>query len=906
FTIEMVTLQMRYMTSVDESGFERELVAAAQAACRGDADSARSKLQAAFDLLHSAREYFYPADAYLLDLTLVAPTTLGASFREAIGAISPLPTNLRSVPGEAPTTTMLRTVPDPGVRAISIPINLLISGQVLDEMARRETASLELLREALEAGRAAVVGGEFQEFELPLLPPEAIRYQLEKGLAIYQRRLGRRPEVFGRRRFGMTPALPQILDRLGFTGVVHATLDDGRFPAEGPGRIRWQGIDGTALETLALVPADLSRSDAFLRLSQNLSGTMEGGRMAAAIFAHWPGRSSPWYRDLQRIVRYTSVLGTFVTTAKYFEQTGYPGQQVEHKADEYRSPYLRQEVDLGRADPISRWVRYFSRRAAAEAIQTLATLARLTATSPLPPGERPASGCPGVRGAGPTGDVLAGTLDRVDDSLAAEPSDDPALDDRLRQDLHRAMEAFSRSVGRPAETGSAGVLVANPSSSPQRLCLELPELAAEAEAVGPVVWAGDSAMRRAVVVDVPPLGFAWVGPASGEVVKPEPARRGWGPFRRRPAGPPPLAELVAPPRARGRVGGPSAGKPGALLRNEFFEVRIDPYTGAIRGIYDYQSRGPRLSQQIALRLPAGDAEDAYSIMAADEIAVTSPGPVLGETMVRGRLMDRRGRRVAGFRQTTRIWRGSRTVELEIDLDAEESPGPDPWSSYYAARFAWADDSASLYRSVNQALLPTDAAHMESPHLIDIRGEKLRTSLLCGGLPYHRRFGTRKLDTLLVVRGESARRFRLGVGIDLPQAMAAAMAFLGPRCVQPGWARPPHDAGWLFHLDARGVLATHWEPLVEGGRGESPPPRLRAVPASGGSSELAESRIAGFRVRLLETDGRRVSLGLRSFRAVASARKLGRPDDLPTELSIEGDRIAVELGPYEWAEVEARF
>jgi alpha-mannosidase len=943
FIVEVVTQQMRYMTNLDEPAFERELVAAAVAAQSGDADTARARLQAAFDLLHTAREYYgYSSDSYLLDLTLVAETTLGASFREAI-ATSPLPL------GEAPASGY------PGVRgpeaeARGRPINLLISGRVLEEMARREPDSLALLRRAVEAGAAAVVGGEFHELELPLLPLEAIRYQLEKGLATYQQRLGCRPLVFGRRRFGMTPVLPQIVQRLGFTGVLHATLDDGRFPADPPSRVRWEGIDGTAVEALLRVPLDISRPDAFLRLATNLTSTMSGDYAATAIFAHWPGHGSPWYSDIQRIARHTTILGTFVTLSDYFERGGYLGQQRQHKADEYRSPYLRQAVeppaDGARRDPISRWVRYFSRRAAAEAIQTLSTLEQLVS----PPGtdrrmvagEAPTTTpCvvpdPGLR-VGPAvmaGDSVCGfagmmspLLAQVDDSLAAGSPDDPALDDRLRRELQQATAGFSRSVSRPAEAQPSGVLVANPWSFPQRLCLELPELAAVPEAAEPVRWAAESAGRKAVVVEVPSLGFAWIGPENpppagsgtpGPLVRrgsPDPAAAGsrrWGLFRRRVAEPPPMAQLVAQLPAGGSARGASAGKAGAavtgpgaaLLRNELLEVHVDPHTGAIRGVFDHKSRGPRLAQQLALRLPgaSGDADDAYSIMAADDLAVTSPGPVLGEVVVRGRLLDRQGRRVAGFRQTTRIWRGSRIIELDIELEPDEPLGPDPWNSYYASRLAWADDSASFYRSVNQAVLPTDVTQMEAPHLIDIRGEKAHTTLLCGGLPYHRRYGTRKLDTLLLVRGETCRRFRLGLGLDLPQPMAAATAFLAPRAVAAGCARPANAAGWLFHLDARGVLATHWEPVLEGGgqwEGESP------RTASGGFSEPDEARITGFRVRLLEIDGRSITVGLRSFRAVQSAKKLSRPSEPPTDLPVEGDRIALALGPHEWAEIEARF
>jgi len=94
--------------------------------------------------------------------------------------------------------------------------------------------------------------------------------------------------------------------------------------------------------------------------------------------------------------------------------------------------------------------------------------------------------------------------------------------------------------------------------------------------------------------------------------------------------------------------------------------------------------------------------------------------------------------------------------------------------------------------------------------------------------------------------------------------------------------PKGPWGWLFHLDCRNVLATHWEPLA------------------------VEGRATGLRVRLLETEGRRAELALRSFRPVASARKVDFPGGLQSELPVEGDRITIELGPREWAQVEATF
>ena len=257
-------------------------------------------------------------------------------------------------------------------------------------------------------------------------------------------------------------------------------------------------------------------------------------------------------------------------------------------------------------------------------------------------------------------------------------------------------------------------------------------------------------------------------------------------------------------------------------------------------------------------------------MAADEIRVLAAGPVTGEVLVRGRLVDRGGQLLAGFQQRTRVIWGSRVIEVEIELDPQRQPDADPWNSYYAARFAWGQDAPTLYRSVNQATLATDAAQLESPHFVEIRGETGRTTVLTAGLPYHRRRGLRKLDSLLIVRGETARRFRLGIGIDLAQPMAAALDFAAPSPMIPVAARPRNDSAWLFHLDSRAVIATHWEPVLEGGS------------------------VAGFRVRLLETEGRHVSLGLRSFRAMQSAQKAGGADRPPIDLTVEGDRVTVPL------------
>ena len=98
--------------------------------------------------------------------------------------------------------------------------------------------------------------------------------------------------------------------------------------------------------------------------------------------------------------------------------------------------------------------------------------------------------------------------------------------------------------------------------------------------------------------------------------------------------------------------------------------------------------------------PGGDADGIYSTMRAESVEVTVASTALGEIVSRGSLVDADDRRLAGFRQTTRVWAGSRVLHIEIEFDGLEEPRADPWNSYYAARFAWPDETAELWRGVS--------------------------------------------------------------------------------------------------------------------------------------------------------------------------------------------------------------
>jgi len=271
-------------------------------------------------------------------------------------------------------------------------------------------------------------------------------------------------------------------------------------------------------------------------------------------------------------------------------------------------------------------------------------------------------------------------------------------------------------------------------------------------------------------------------------------------------------------------------------------------------------------------------------MAADRVEVTANSPVMGEMTVTGRLLDREGKLLSDYRQIYRVRRGSRVLELLIELDPKQEPDSDPWNSYYCCRLAWADEASDIRCNLGFSRSGTTARRIEAPLLLDIESTDKRMSILTGGLPFHRRVGYRMLDTLLIARGESARSFRLGIGMDLPYPMQSAIDFLSDPTIVQEKASPPAAGAtsWLLHLDAKNVIVTNLVPLVE------------------------EGTVVGFRARLQEIMGRTARVYIESFRPIATACRVDLLGQALGDCETEGGRALIKLESHGWEEIEARW
>ena len=170
------------------------------------------------------------------------------------------------------------------------------------------------------------------------------------------------------------PFLPGVLEKLRFRGAIHATLDDGQFPYGSQIKTRWQGTDAGVLDAIAKAPMDASKPETFLVLAQKLGESMDTDHVATLCFAHWPGQTCLWYEDLRRCAQYTSALGRFITVEKYFADTYLPGHLDRFEANQYKSPYLKQDVARQCPNPISTVVKYWQQRVLADAINGLCVM----------------------------------------------------------------------------------------------------------------------------------------------------------------------------------------------------------------------------------------------------------------------------------------------------------------------------------------------------------------------------------------------------------------------------------------------------------------------------------------------------------------------------------------------------
>jgi alpha-mannosidase len=460
---------MGHAEQVDEDSLERELHAGASSWQVGDTTGATNRLRAAYEVLTQARERFYGADTYIIDICLLDAA---------------MPAGVLAEPLSVPSA-----------------ISFVGTAQAIQNQTRQDPERMAALRQAITDGWADVAGGSYSEAEDSLLPIESIIWQFRKATQTYRANLDERNvETYARRRFGLHVMVPQLARRFGLRFGLHLGFDAGQFPIYPETKRLWESPDGSSIESLTRPPLAADKAVQGMALPWRLATTMKDDYAAVLPMVHWPEPVAPWYVDLRRAAGFSPVLGRWTTLNDFFHQTDRPYETFRPEPDSYITPFLAQAA--ARRDPsaISKFARQHKLRAQLEAGRAIEAMARAIASATT---EQIAAGDPAFV----TIEEQIETRKFAEAQAGLETSV-PSWGERLADGIIKA------ATSRPDSSKRPGYLVINPLGVPRRAAVILPDAALDLRPDGALRAAQFMEDGVAAIVDLPAFGFAWVPKAT--------------------------------------------------------------------------------------------------------------------------------------------------------------------------------------------------------------------------------------------------------------------------------------------------------------------------------------------------------------------------------------------------------
>jgi alpha-mannosidase len=757
---------------LDAAAFWADVAAALDAAARSNPES-RAHLKAAAEKLLQAREQIHSQRMHWIDFVQLDPGRLNATWPESLHA--------------------------------GLPVCVAAAGEVFERLAAEAPERFAELRARFLPDLPSAVDlccGSYREREDALLAPESQWWNLHAARAAAKMLFGVEPAVYARKSSAFHPQLPGWLYHMGFKHAVLVSQDGALIPTLRSTAVNWPGPDGRSVEAFCREPLPAADPNTFFNLVYHMHQAFSSDAAPTMALVHRGEPAFESYRDLLALNELVPVFGEFTNLSRYFTDATSGDYIGVQPADEFFCDYLDDRVtNQKRPGPVSGFPRHLRLRRRLDSTFALAALHRSVTPNP-----------------GPEEEKLVGDLHDIEREVELRGVNMFGAADELADRLVLLEAAWAKKLADRLQTraveGKPGLLLFNPCGFTRRVALELPGFRGPIPVVDPVKAAEFAGDLARLVVEVPPLGFAWV-PREGPPGTPQPKMR---------------MKLAD----------------GLTVRNEFLECDVDSQTGGIRSFRDMRTRLTRFGQQLVY--------NPGSKMVARDIAVTNAGSALGEITSAGDLFDDHDRILATFRQRFRAWLGRPVVELRIELDLKHEPTGYPWHSFFAARFGWRDDRAVLFRGVNGENAQTGYTRPVSPDYLEVRLAAERSFLFSGGLPFIQRHGSRMADVILIPEGEQARSFELLLATDRDVPMQTAVGWTSPTPLVETTKGPPHfgSSGWLAHIDMPSLILTA---LVPASAGEN---ANRAVAArfieTAGFGGAAEVRFARDPFRASQIDG----------------------------------------------------
>jgi hypothetical protein len=716
-----------------------------------------------------------------------------------------------------------------------IATNFIAATATLEKLAEHAPKRFAQLQTAVQNDVAEVCGGSYLEREDPLLPIDSQLWNLRHGLHRAKELLGVPIRVYARKRFGYHPHLPLFLSSNGLAKALFLTFDENSgLPNYANVVVSWPSPDGKQVDAFARQPKYADSVDTFFNLGHAWFKTTREDHSATIFLLHRDKPTAVWYRDLIELARLAPVLGQWTTFSRYLGEVmpgEYPSMMT---ADDFHFDFLSERIAAQSDEPVSAFARHVRTRRRIDACWTYAALHR------------------SLSGSGDTLkiDEALPSVEKQAECTLAEPAELDALERQIAAALADRLQAR-------AEPDMPGYLLLNPCGFARRAAVELAG-GARPLPIGGIVKACqlENGKLRAVI-EVPALGFAWL-PREG------------------PPG-------TAPMTTRIRLGDQQSN----TIRNDFFEVEVDPFSGGMKAIRDHKTRINRLGQMLVF--------NPGSRMVAKEIKVTSAGPALGEIVSEGMLIGEQDQVLASFRQRLRLWIGRPLLEMRVEVTPQQAPAGYGWHAYFGARFAWRDERSTLVRGFNGIGYITNHPRPQTPDYLDIRTPPTSTTIFTGGLPFHQKQAGRMVDVILVPEGEKTTIFEMGIAFDREVPMQTSWGYTSPLAIVPTTKGPPHigASGWLFHIDASNLLLTRMTP----GRAES----HEAL-----GDDEGEGVADAITARFLECAN---YSGLAEFRCVRDPQRaivLDSRGQFMVEANRSGDIVHLEVTPNDLVHVQVEF
>lgn len=618
--------------------------------------------------------------------------------------------------------------------------NLFLTHNILEKLDEIDPDIVAIFREEIESGRLQIIGSD-QDDPYYLMPQSEIFHRLKKVREDYDFLSEHLPIIFQRTKAGYSPVLPRLLRLSGWKGALLFTSDGWKLDHQEQDRIQWKGPDGTTLPSIVRTPLDGEDDAVFMEQLDRMGYSYSATDIMTLIFEHRPGKEIETLGDIARFNRFDPILGQTLGINDYFMETEISGSVLESEKDDFRTNFLTRSPD---PNPVSFWKNYYSNYYREIASQAFFLMDRIGSKKEKEEGDLL------LRNGFPTEKkvILEGKPVNLPIELSSRTK--TVLDHQGKPFTQLTLPPFSQWMIRmnlDEKTLTDPIVPETP--SPQR-----------------------SFWKKA-------LSFLQ-GKDSNSGRKPE------------------MIEYVEEKLTKNKTDRYYA------LRNEFFELRLDPTTGELRrlqafskepleiqrGLIRQPGKGNRFAFQIGLRLSSEqqisdprdrkDGNFGYTIMSADQITILENGPLLGIISISGRLMMPNGDLAAEFKEILTIRRGSRIINVKITLDPKILPTGNRWDHYFGCRFAWKDQLAEVRTGVHEMLWKTERDYIQAPEAVDIRSEqKIGITLLTNGFPFFRRYGLNRMDSVWITKDESERNFEFGIGVDLVNPIPAALEDLVP-------------------------------------------------------------------------------------------------------------------------------